>query len=89
MQTGTKSVNEGASRQSAVDYFILGHILIPHSILARKMLGKQAICCENKVAALACDDNLYLKPTKAGKAYLGDPTEAAPFWGAKLWYFPL
>jgi TfoX/Sxy family transcriptional regulator of competence genes len=53
----------------------------------RKMFGEFALYLDGKVIALVCDDQLFLKPTAAGRAFLGPVPEAAPFPGAKL--FPL
>jgi TfoX/Sxy family transcriptional regulator of competence genes len=53
------------------------------SISARKMFGEFAIYCDEKVVALVCDNQLFVKPTAAGKALLGDPTLAPPYPGAK------
>jgi hypothetical protein len=39
-----------------------------------------------KVVALFCDDQLFVKPTRAGRAFLGDVHEAQPYPGAKPWF---
>jgi DNA transformation protein and related proteins len=49
----------------------------------RKMFGEFAIYCEGKVVALVCDDQLYVKPTPGGRAFIGTPVEAPPYPGAK------
>ncbi|MBI4997473.1 MAG: TfoX/Sxy family protein [Rhodocyclales bacterium] len=50
----------------------------------RKMFGDAAVYCEGKVVALICDNQLYVKPTAAGRALIGQPVEAPPYPGAKL-----
>ena len=50
----------------------------------RKMFGEYAIYCGGKVVALVCDDQLFVKPTLGGRAYIGEPVEAPPYPGAKL-----
>jgi TfoX/Sxy family transcriptional regulator of competence genes len=55
-------------------------------ITSRKMFGEYAIYCGKKVVALVCDNQLFVKPTPAGKAILGRPAEAPPYPGAKLYY---
>ncbi len=50
------------------------------------MFGEYALYCDDKVVALVCDDQLYLKPTSAGKALLEHPTEAPPYPGAKDYF---
>ncbi len=54
-------------------------------IRTRKMFGEYALYCDQKVVALVCDDQLYLKVTEPGLAMLG-PTyqQASPYPGSKL-----
>ncbi|HEU6451545.1 MAG TPA: TfoX/Sxy family protein [Gemmatimonadaceae bacterium] len=49
----------------------------------RKMFGEYALYMGRKVVALVCDNQLFLKPTVAGRALLEHPTEAPPYPGAK------
>lgn len=71
-----------ASQQRTVD-FILEQIADAGDVSARKMFGEYAIYCGRKVVALVCDDQLYVKPTKSGKAYIGKAKEAPAYTGAK------
>lgn len=71
-----------ASKQSTVD-FILDQIAGAGIVSARKMFGEYAIYCNNKVVALVCDDQLFIKPTNAGKAFLNNYVEELPYPGAK------
>ena len=50
------------------------------------MFGEYGLYCDGKIFALACDDQLFLKPTGAAKTYIGDYVEAPPFEGAKPTY---
>ena len=52
-------------------------------IAYRKMFGEYAVYCEGKVVALVCDNQLFVKPTAAGRAYIGAPVEAPAYPGAK------
>lgn len=52
----------------------------------RKMFGEYALYVDGKVVALVCDDQLFLKPTQQGKAYLGAVSKAPPYPGAKDYY---
>lgn len=52
-------------------------------VTARAMFGEHAIYCDGKLVALFCDDQLFVKPTDAGRALLSEATEAAPYPGAK------
>ena len=49
----------------------------------RKMFGEYALYMGHKVVALVCDNQLFLKPTPAGRALLGSSPEAPPYPGAK------
>ena len=55
-------------------------------ISARRMFGEFAIYCGEKVVALICENQLFVKPTVAGKALLGDPSLAPPYPGAKPYF---
>jgi TfoX/Sxy family transcriptional regulator of competence genes len=52
-------------------------------ITYRKMFGEFAIYCGGKLVALVCDDQLFVKPTPGGRAFIGEPVEAPPYPGAK------
>lgn len=49
----------------------------------RKMFGEYALYCDDKVVALICDNQLFLKPTEQGRAFIGEVTEAPAYPGAK------
>jgi len=49
----------------------------------RKMFGEFAVYCGDKVVALICDDQLFVKPTPGGRAFIGEAVEAPPYPGAK------
>ncbi len=49
----------------------------------RKMFGEYAVYVGAKVVALVCDNQLFVKPTEAGRDILGAPTEGAPYPGAR------
>jgi DNA transformation protein len=52
----------------------------------RAMFGEYALYYNDKVVALVCDDELFVKITPEGKEYLGDGyTEGQPYPGAKPW----
>jgi TfoX/Sxy family transcriptional regulator of competence genes len=53
-------------------------------ITYRTMFGEAAVYCEGKVVALICDNQLFVKPTAAGRALVAKPVEAPPYPGAKL-----
>ena len=53
------------------------------AVSSRKMFGEYALYLDRKVFALVCDDQLFVKPTDAGRALLGEPDMAPPYPGAK------
>ncbi|CAN1211858.1 TfoX/Sxy family protein [Tumidithrix helvetica PCC 7403] len=71
-----------ASQQSTVDY-ILEQIAEAGSVSAKKMFGEYGIYCDGKMVALVCDDQLFVKPTDAGKAFIGEFKEGRPYPTAK------
>jgi len=71
-----------ASKQSTVD-FILAQVAKAGTVYAKKMFGEYAIYCDKKVVALVCDDQLFIKPTIAGKAFVSNYIEGPPYPGAK------
>lgn len=77
-----------ASKQSNVD-FILEQLADAGDVSARKMFGEFAIYCRGKIVALFCDDQLFVKPTDAGRAFIskdGKVKDGAPYPGAKPWF---
>jgi TfoX/Sxy family transcriptional regulator of competence genes len=55
-------------------------------IAHRRMFGEYALYCDGKVVALVCDNQLFLKPTRAGGALLGRVREAPPYPGARMYF---
>lgn len=49
----------------------------------KKMFGEYAIYVGTKTVALVCDNQLFLKPTEAGRALIPNAPEGAPYPGAK------
>ena len=52
-------------------------------LVHRMMFGGCALYLDGKVVALICDDQLFVKPTKAGKEFIGKVVEAPAYPGAK------
>jgi TfoX/Sxy family transcriptional regulator of competence genes len=71
-----------ATQASTVD-FLVEQMGGAGLVAARKMFGEYAIYCDERLVALVCDDRLFLKPTAAGRTFLGQATEAPPYVGAK------
>lgn len=49
----------------------------------KKMFGEYAIYFDEKVVALVCDNQLFIKPTEGGRSMIGTIIEAPPYPGAK------
>lgn len=64
--------------------FLVGQIEDAGVITYRMMFGGCTVYCEGKVVALICENQLFVKPTKAGRSFIGDVVEAPPYPGAKL-----
>jgi len=77
-----KRVFAMSSKQSTID-FILEQIADAGIISAKKMFGEYGIYCDEKIVAFVCDDQLFVKPTSAGKAFIGEFVEGLPYPGAK------
>ena len=52
----------------------------------KRMFGEYALYLDGKVVALVCDNKLFLKPTEAGRALLGAPTEAQAYPGSRHYF---
>lgn len=72
-----------ASTQNFVD-FVMDQIQGAGEITAKKMFGEYALYADGKIFGLICDNKFFLKPTMAGRAFMGTPVEAPPYPGAKL-----
>lgn len=56
------------------------------NVIAKKMFGEYALYCNEKIIALVCDNQVFVKPTFAGKALLSEVMEAPPYPGAKPYF---
>ena len=74
-----------ASDLSTIEY-IVDQSLLGSRLSYRRMFGEYALYLNTKVVAFVCDNRLFLKPTDAGRAVLGVPTEAPPYPGAKNYF---
>jgi DNA transformation protein and related proteins len=57
--------------QSTID-FLLDQLSSLPGVRARRMFGEYALFCQEKVVALVCDNQLFVKITPAGKALVGE-----------------
>ncbi|MFS6826801.1 TfoX/Sxy family protein [Cyanobium sp. ATX 6F1] len=66
--------------------YICEQVNLPGELTQRKMFGEYALYLAGKVVALVCDNDLYVKPTAAGRQILGTPVELPPYPGAKPYF---
>jgi len=71
-----------ATSQNSID-FLLDQLSKLGDVSAKKMFGEYCLYLAGKPVALVCDDQLYLKPTNAGKNLLSSVIEGSPYPGAK------
>ena len=71
-----------ANDQDFVD-FIVDQIENGCAVSYRHMFGGTSLYMNGKVVALICDNQLFVKPTEAGRAYIGTAVEAPPYPGAR------
>lgn len=50
------------------------------------MFGEYCLYLSDKPVAFICDDQMFLKPTEAGRQLLSEVVEAAPYPGAKPYF---
>jgi len=63
--------------------YVCNQIAGAGDITSRKMFGEWAIYSGSKVVALVCDDHVFVRPTEAGRSFIGEPVESPPYPGAK------
>lgn len=66
--------------------FIVGQIENVGEVTFKKMFGEYALYCEGKVVALICNNQLFIKPTKAGKDFIETVVEVPPYPKAKPYF---
>ena len=72
-----------ATNVTTID-FLLEQLAALPDVRARKMFGEYALYHQEKVVALVCDDQLFVKITSASKAFVGDQYEEGEAYpGAK------
>jgi TfoX/Sxy family transcriptional regulator of competence genes len=75
-----------STSQGTIDY-IIEQMSGAGKITAKKMFGEYGVYCDEKIVALVCDDELFVKPTKAGRAFIGECEERPPYKGAKPYLY--
>ncbi|QSQ30557.1 TfoX/Sxy family protein [Xanthomonas translucens pv. translucens] len=65
---------------------VLEQAALGTALTCKKMFGEYALYLDGKVVALVCDNQVFVKPTAAGRALLGEVVEQAPYPGGKPHY---
>ncbi len=63
--------------------YITDQVDVSCNLTHRMMFGGCTLYSDGKVVALICDDQLFVKPTTAGKEFIGNVVEAPAYPGAK------
>jgi TfoX/Sxy family transcriptional regulator of competence genes len=63
--------------------YVLEQVELPGRVALRKMFGEYALYVDDRVVALLCDNQLFLKPLEPLRARLARIDEAPPYPGAK------
>ena len=71
-----------ATQQSTIDD-LLERLARAGRVTAKKMFGEYCIYLNDKPVALVCDDELFVKPTDAGREIVPEAKEKPPYKGAK------
>jgi TfoX/Sxy family transcriptional regulator of competence genes len=66
--------------------FVVEQLAVAGDITCKKMFGEYGVYCDGKIVALLCDNRLFIKPTEAGRAYIGEVVLAPPYPGAKDYF---
>jgi TfoX/Sxy family transcriptional regulator of competence genes len=74
-----------SSDKSFVDY-IADQMDDAGRITTRKMFGEYGVYCNEKIVALICGNQLFIKQTESGRSFIGNIVEAPPYSGAKLYF---
>ena len=71
-----------ASSQSTMDY-LLDILSDSRQVTSRRMFGEYCVYYAGRPVGLLCDNQLFLKPSDAGKQLMKHAEEGAPFPGAR------
>jgi TfoX/Sxy family transcriptional regulator of competence genes len=63
--------------------FLLDVLSDSRQVTARRMFGEYCLYYAGRPVGLVCDEQLFLKPTDAGKRLMKSAAEGAPFPGAR------
>jgi TfoX/Sxy family transcriptional regulator of competence genes len=64
--------------------YLLDILSDSRQVTSRRMFGEYCVYYAGRPVGLVCDDQLFLKPSDAGKQMMKQADEGAPFPGARL-----
>lgn len=73
------------TRSDTVEFLVDQLSALP-TVRTRKMFGEYCLYLDDKPVAFVCDDELFVKPTEAGRAFIGEPEEAPAYPGSKMYF---
>ncbi len=71
-----------ASDLSFVEY-VVDQLAEDCAVTYKKMFGEFGLFSDAKMFGMICDNQLFIKPTEGGRAFIEDVVEAPPYPGAK------
>lgn len=74
-----------STREETIEFLVDQLTALP-GIRTRKMFGEYCLYYDEKPVAFICDDDLFVKPTDEGRAYIGTPDEAPAYPGSKMYF---
>ena len=63
--------------------FVVDLVAPDCAVTYKRMFGEFGLWSHGKFFAVICDDQLFVKPTEGGRAFIGAVVEAPPYPGAK------
>lgn len=63
--------------------YLMEQINTDNDVTYKKMFGEYGVYYKGKIVLLVCDNQVFVKPTDAGRAFLSTVVEAPPYKGAK------
>ena len=64
--------------------FVVDQVDEDCAVTHKRMFGEFGLFSDGKMFAVICDNQLFVKPTESGRAFIGKVVEAPPYPGAKL-----
>ena len=63
--------------------FVVGQFDKDCEVTYKRMFGEFGLYSDGKFFGVICDDQLFVKPTESGRAFIGEVVESPPYPGAK------